>query len=574
MKRTSSATHGHEELRIHALRHVGRGVLAVLLALLAATAMPVAARADNTASGSPVSPPASSGATVATGTTAPSVATQSGISGKRLTLAQLTALWQSLPEEPNSDVAFSTPSDTTSSDTAYTAGVLSDDALAYSQAYINFMRQQAGLDTITLDSTLNANAAQGALILAKLNKGLDHFPSTPDKITDAQAKAGKYAVSTSSLSESPSYGGHYNFPIKAIGSFMDDSDSSNRKMIGHRRWLLNPGVKQLGIGAAGVPIGEWDCWYTAVRVMDNPWNEELYDSSYGTTSTTTRNDYDFIAWPASGDMLSSAFEPGTPWSITLNPAEYSTPSASSVKVTVTRKSDGTVWNFSSGSTPTGGFFNVDTNWYAVPNAIIFDPGSSNVGSSYEGTYHVDVSGITSKSGSAVTLSYDVNYSSPSQPTTPDNPSQPSQPTTPDSGNQQTQTVTMYRLYNQWSGEHLFTESYDEYQYLCSIGWSGEGRAWLAPAKSNTPIHRLYNPYSGDHHYTSSTSEYNQLCSIGWNGEGIMAYSDDQQRVPIYRLFNRWLTQGTHLYTTSWDEYCQLGAIGWNQESIAFYAVSR
>ncbi len=365
--------------------------------------------------------------------------------------------------------------------------------------------------------------------MAKLNKGLDHFPSTPDKITDAQAKAGKYAVSTSSLSESPSYGGHYNFLIKAIGSFMDDSDSSNRKMISHRRWLLNPGVKQLGIGAAGVPIGEWDCWYTAVRVMDNPWNEELYDSSYGTTSTTTRNDYDFIAWPASGDMLSSAFEPGTPWSITLNPAEYSTPSASSVKVTVTRESDGTVWNFSSGSTPTGGFFNVDTNWYAVPNAIIFDPGSSNVGSSYEGTYHVDVSGITSKSGSAVTLSYDVNFSSPSQPTTPDNPSQPSQPTTPDSGNQQTQTVTMYRLYNQWSGEHLFTESYDEYQYLCSIGWSGEG---------------------------------------------IMAYSDDQQRVPIYRLFNRWLTQGTHLYTTSWDEYCQLGAIGWNQESIAFYAVSR
>lgn len=212
MKRTPSATHRCEELRLHVLRHVGRGVLAVLLALLAATAMPVAARADNTASGSPVSPPASSGATVATGTTAPSVATQSGISGKRLTLAQLTALWQSLPEEPNSDVAFSTPSDTTSSDTAYTAGVLSDDALAYSQAYIIFMRQQAGLDTITLDSTLNANAAQGALILAKLNKGLDHFPSTPDKITDAQAKAGKYAVSTSSLSESPSYGGALQLP--------------------------------------------------------------------------------------------------------------------------------------------------------------------------------------------------------------------------------------------------------------------------------------------------------------------------------------------------------------------------
>ena len=390
------------------------------------------------------------------------------------------------------------------------------------------MRQQAGLDTITLDSTLNANAAQGALILAKLNKGLDHFPSTPDKITDAQAKAGKYATATSNLSYYGSSVSSTYFLSKAISGQMEDNDSGNRQSVGHRRWLLNPGVKQMGIGSATSKYEDYNYWYTDVRVLDNTSNEN-YSSSYGTTNTTTRTDYDFIAWPASGDMLSSAFEPGTPWSITLNPAEYSTPSASSVKVTVTRESDGTVWNFSSGSTPTGGFFNVDTNWYAVPNAIIFDPGSSNVGSSYEGTYHVDVSGITSKSGSAVTLSYDVNFSSPSQPTTPDNPSQPSQPTTPDSGNQQTQTVTMYRLYNQWSGEHLFTESYDEYQYLCSIGWSGEG---------------------------------------------IMAYSDDQQRVPIYRLFNRWLTQGTHLYTTSWDEYCQLGAIGWNQESIAFYAVSR
>ena len=83
---------------------------------------------------------------------------------------------------------------------------------------------------------------------------------------------------------------------------------------------------------------------------------------------------------------------------------------------------------------------------------------------------------------------------------------------------------MYRLYNQWSGEHLFTESKDEYGQLVGIGWSGEGTVWMAPERSATPIWRLYNPYSGDHHYTTSGEEYDQLGKLGWHKEGTAFYA--------------------------------------------------
>ena len=119
---------------------------------------------------------------------------------------------------------------------------------------------------------------------------------------------------------------------------------------------------------------------------------------------------------------------------------------------------------------------------------------------------------------------------------------------------------MYRLYNQWSGEHLFTTSGSEYSYLGSIGWNQEGTAWTSPASSSRPVYRLYNPYSGDHHYTMAVSEYDYLGSIGWNKEDVSFYSAyPGAGAPIYRLFNKWLTQGTHLFTTNGKSTATWGA---------------
>lgn len=135
------------------------------------------------------------------------------------------------------------------------------------------------------------------------------------------------------------------------------------------------------------------------------------------------------------------------------------------------------------------------------------------------------------------------------------------------------TVPMYRLYNRWSGEHLFTTDASEYAYLATLGWTQEGVAWYAPASGGTPVWRLYNPYSGDHLYTGSVSEYAYLGSIGWRQEGESFRSADASSggAPIYRLYNRWLTAGTHLFTTDYSEYSYLGTLGWSQEGEAFYA---
>lgn len=134
-------------------------------------------------------------------------------------------------------------------------------------------------------------------------------------------------------------------------------------------------------------------------------------------------------------------------------------------------------------------------------------------------------------------------------------------------------VQVYRLYNRYDGDHMFTTSKSEYDLLVSLGWNGEGKAWSAPGTSDTKVYRLYNPYSGDHLFTTSEEEYNNLGEIGWNQEGVAFYSADKDSgVAIYRLFNPYLVRGTHLFTTNKAEYDYLSSLGWSPENVAFYGL--
>ena len=95
---------------------------------------------------------------------------------------------------------------------------------------------------------------------------------------------------------------------------------------------------------------------------------------------------------------------------------------------------------------------------------------------------------------------------------------------------------------------------------------------LAPRQSNTPVYRLYNPYGGDHHYTLSAEERDWLVGLGWCYEGVGWYSDDARGVPLYRQYNPYATSGTHNYTTSKVENDMLVSVGWNAEGIGWYGV--
>lgn len=135
--------------------------------------------------------------------------------------------------------------------------------------------------------------------------------------------------------------------------------------------------------------------------------------------------------------------------------------------------------------------------------------------------------------------------------------------------------SMYRLYNQWTGEHLYTADANERKQLVAVGWTAEGDAWDAPAKSSTPVWRLYNPYvpGGDHHYTKDKAEYDALKKAGWRQEGLAWYSDDARGEALFRLYNPYAQTGTHHYTVDTHERNELAKLGWNYEGIAWYGVS-
>lgn len=151
-------------------------------------------------------------------------------------------------------------------------------------------------------------------------------------------------------------------------------------------------------------------------------------------------------------------------------------------------------------------------------------------------------------------------------------------------------ATVVRMYNKWTGEHLFTTNALEVADLEARGWQNEGTYWKAPAaptdkehKDNAkymPVYRLYNPNSSDHLYTTDLVEYTNLMAAGWNGEDVKFMSaatpdaDNKAKVGgieddaegIYRQFNPNVTVGTHNYG-GLAENNQLLAAGWKADGV-------
>lgn len=133
---------------------------------------------------------------------------------------------------------------------------------------------------------------------------------------------------------------------------------------------------------------------------------------------------------------------------------------------------------------------------------------------------------------------------------------------------------MYRLYNRWSGEHLYTADLDEAKADVAAGWRWEGVGWVAPTEGKA-VYRLYNPFSGDHHYTMSEDERDGLVALGWEAEGVgWRSAEASDGIGVLREFNPYETIGTHNYTTSEDEDSALVELGWRAEGVAWYAADR
>ena len=126
---------------------------------------------------------------------------------------------------------------------------------------------------------------------------------------------------------------------------MSDADGYNIPMLGHRRWVLNPGMGQTGFGMVGK--------YCAMFSFDE-------SNRYASESR--------VAWPAQLTPV-SLFGQDDPWSLSMGTRV----DRSSVRVTLTRQSDGRVWSFSAVSSQSMVAREMNNDGYGQPGCIIFRP---------------------------------------------------------------------------------------------------------------------------------------------------------------------------------------------------------
>ena len=160
-----------------------------------------------------------------------------------------------------------------------------------------------------------------------------------------------------------------------------------------------------------------------------------------------------------------------------------------------------------------------------------------------------------------------------------------------------QVVEVVRLFNPWNGDHLFTTDAKEVFNAEKAGWTNEGTVWKAyghegdyrkfvcnSGKCGTPVYRLFNQYTGEHLYTTSSEEYNTNVAGGWTGEGVSYYTvnakggkpvnkEDDKKVltpgkvdSVYRMFNPFVQVGTHLYGGV-EENAKCLADGWKADNV-------
>lgn len=137
---------------------------------------------------------------------------------------------------------------------------------------------------------------------------------------------------------------------------------------------------------------------------------------------------------------------------------------------------------------------------------------------------------------------------------------------------------MFRFYNPYTYEHLYTTDVKEAADLRSRGWNAEGIGWYSPTK-DTPgvvkIYRLYNPYGDDHLYTTEEKEKDDCIKRGWKLDTTFeAYGFISKQLGagtgISRLFNPYEKYHTHLFSANKKELEDNIKRGWKDEQVRWY----
>lgn len=263
----------------------------------------------------------------------------------------------------------------------YVAGALSDDELICALNTIKTIRYIAGLpDDIYLSDEYNS-LAQASSLVNYVNNKLTHTPEAPSGMDSSLADKGIEGSKKSNIARTSWQNNTLKWTI--IHGWMDDSDGDNAKVLGHRRWILNPSMGMTGFGSVTGSHGTYNAMYA-------------HDRSNPSASVSGA-----VCWPATNTPL-SYFGSDAPWSISLG-REISEEDVIVylIRMNISGK-ESKVWTFSKSSSD--GDFYVNNGSFGEKGCIIFRP--SDVGSYDDGdSFYVSVSlGDTGE-----TMSYTVDF---------------------------------------------------------------------------------------------------------------------------------------------------------------------
>ncbi len=232
-----------------------------------------------------------------------------------------------------------------------------------------------------IDRDYLAHDQAGAEILTKVGK-LTHTPENPGMPDD------EYKFAYTGTSSSNIYGGSGKVrAADSVNAYMNDSDSGNVSALGHRRWCLNPAMLKTAFGVDGGFSAMWS-----------------FDGS-----RKDAPDYEAVGFPPSGMMPTSHFNKDYAWSLSFNPAKYTTPDEKSVTVAVYAvRFDPETAEFEREKQPLEmEYLKVNTAGYGVANCLIFHPKDVSVAAG--AAYQVQISGIKNSAGQDVPVEYFVGF---------------------------------------------------------------------------------------------------------------------------------------------------------------------
>lgn len=305
---------------------------------------------------------------------------------------EIAALWKKLMV-PTADInnPFLMPPALSPS---YAPGALQEDYIQDGVNAINFYRFISGLPYDVVSTVaLNLQAQYGSVLLAA-EGNFSHEPAKPANMPMDFYDKGYASTTTANIYGSTGYDDH--IVVHSIDAYMEDSDTRNLDRLGHRRWILNPPLKQIGLGLAK---SSDDWYYSALQIFDDSRKDTI--------------DFHYIPYPAAGAFPIEVFQAHYAWSVSINAGEYAKPSLKEVSVSLKRLRDNKEWTLTSKNntvTEFGAYFNVQNENYGTGPVIIFRPdgiGEYRAGDRFE----VTINGLKSKSGSSKSISYKVDFMS-------------------------------------------------------------------------------------------------------------------------------------------------------------------